>query len=77
MQAPVKLGNLVTWHSTPSKRAENGGKGCCNTGALGWKTICALGGIGCNVNHEAVRLREELDRLRRETGTYPGQELLA
>lgn len=49
---------LETWDlvGMESFRRENDGRGMCNTG-IGADRICELGGIGCNVNHTYVMIR--------------------
>lgn len=42
-----------TWEHEPANRACNGGLGNCNTGS-GKRMICALGGIGCDVDHISI-----------------------
>lgn len=42
-----------TWEHKPEYQAENGGLGMCNTGS-GQRMICALGGIGCDVDHITI-----------------------
>ena len=65
------MGGGVTqevWDHRPEYRQENEGLGMCNTG---WgrehgypKLVCALGGIGCNVDHIAI-VRDNLRALRK------------
>ncbi len=42
-----------TWDNERLNRSRNGGVGLCNTGS-GKRLICALGGIGCDVDHITV-----------------------
>jgi len=55
---PARWITLETWAGNPAYRALNGGFGNCNTEFGDRESvfiICGLGGIGCNVNHAAIK----------------------
>ena len=47
---------LETWPLFEEFRRANNGQGMCNSG-VNADRICELGGIGCNVDHKFVMLR--------------------
>lgn len=59
---PLPKEQRETWRFQPDYREKNDGAGYCNTA---WgndndtHVICALGGIGCNVDHFAI-LRDRM-----------------
>jgi hypothetical protein len=47
---------LKVWPEGSPRERMNEGAGCCNTGS-GFYGICALGGIGCDIDHAKIARR--------------------